>query len=86
MLTHLYRLIGAAMVVSAVGCGNTPDDFEGADNTSPVAAPSTCPELRPCCLALDESSQSQCLDIASAGKDADCSLVLQQYRADGTCQ
>jgi hypothetical protein len=74
------------MVASAVACGGTPDDFEGASNTDPNTAPNACAELRSCCLALDEASQGMCLAGANSGDDSECGIAVSQYRNDGTCR
>jgi hypothetical protein len=85
MLTHLYRLSGAALVVTALACGNTPNDFEGADNTHSVTEANACATLRNCCLALPEDAQGMCLAGASGEEESDCSVTLRRQRADGNC-
>jgi len=86
MLTHLYRLAGAALVIAAAACGSTPNDHEGADNTDKNTEDGACDRLRVCCSNLGEDGQSSCLSGAAGGAPADCTAALQQHRASGACR
>ncbi|MBI2391921.1 MAG: hypothetical protein HYV09_20185 [Deltaproteobacteria bacterium] len=84
MSTVQSMTIGAAIAALAVGCGGSPEDFEGADNSDPRPVQSgACEQLRTCCTALPEADQTMCL--ASATDEQSCTQTLDSIRAGGAC-